>query len=112
MTLRPFPLHALPPLVLAAAMAWLCFNAAGPSAGTFFGGVAFAVLITPPFVAAEHSTRDRLIVAAAVFAGVALVWLLPLGDPYVTLRHWASAAAVLAAVIAAVAGVLVAFRIA
>src|SRR4051812_25904489 len=107
---RSILLHALTPLVLAAGMTLLCFSAAGASAGTFFGGVAFAVVITPPFVAAEQSLRDRLLVAAAVFAGVGLAWLLPLRDPYVTLRHWATAAAVLAAVIAAVAGVVVAFR--
>lgn len=121
MTLKPFrhlavamnrsiPLHALAPLVLAGAMTLLCFSAAGASAGTFFGGVAFAVLIAPPFVVAEDSPRDRLIVAAAVFAGVALAWLLPLRDPYVTLRHWAASAAVLAPVIAAVAGMVIALR--
>jgi hypothetical protein len=91
-------------------MTLLCFAASGASTGTFFGGVAFAVLITPPFVAAEQTTRDRIIVAAAVFAGVACAWLLPLRDPYVTATHWAAAAAVLASVIAAVAGVVVALR--
>jgi hypothetical protein len=107
---RSIPLHTLAPFILAAAMTLLCYSAAGASAGTYFGGVAFAVLITPAFVAAEDSPRDRLTVAAAVFAGVALAWLFPLRDPYVTLRHWAAAVAVLAGVIAAVFGVVVALR--
>ena len=54
--------------------------------------------------------RDRIIVAVAVFVGVALAWLLPLRDPYVTARNWLAATSVLAAVIGAAAGVVVALR--
>ena len=103
-------LYPLAPLVLAAAMTLLCFHAAGATPGTFFGGIAFAVLIAPPFVAAEQTMRDRVVVAIAVFVGVALAWLLPLRDPDVTVRHWLAAASVLAAVIAAVCGVVIALR--
>jgi hypothetical protein len=110
MTPRAFPLHAIAPFVLASAMTWLGYRAAGASAGTFFAGVAFAVLITPPFVAAEQTMRDRLIVATAVLGGVSLALLFPLRDPYVTVRHWAAAVAVLASVVAAITGVVIALR--
>jgi hypothetical protein len=107
---RAFPLHVISPFALAAASTWLCFLAAGASAGTFFGGVAFAVLIAPLFVAAEESWSDRARVAAAIVAAVAIAWLFPLNDPYVTIRHWAAAVSVLAAVVAAASGVVIALR--
>jgi hypothetical protein len=101
---------ALAPFLLSAATALVCFRAAGPSAGTFFGGLAFAVLIVPPFVAAERTWRLRFLVGGAAVAGTSLVWLYATRDPYVTIRHWLSAVAVLAALSAALGGTAVALR--
>jgi hypothetical protein len=101
---------ALIPAALAALTTLVCLRAAGATAGLFFGGFAFAALTAPPFAAAERTLRGRLLVGAAVTAGTALVWLVALRDPFVTIRHWLVATTVLATFVGAAAGAAAALR--
>lgn len=61
------------------------YLAVGSTLGLFFAGVLFAALLVPPLVLAEERLIDRLLVAAAVNDGIALIWLIPVFGGAITL---------------------------
>ena len=86
-------------LLLSAALAWLCYRAAGATLGMFLGGLGVVTILTPPLTLAAHHWRSRFAVLAAIIVGVAGVWLALLGQAKVpvTFMEWARCVIVLAA---------------
>lgn len=85
LTPRAFVRTALPPFLLAAAATGAGYLGAGATTGTFFAGVVVATLLVPTLAAAEESLTRRLLCAASIVDGIAIVWLLTLIDPLITL---------------------------
>jgi hypothetical protein len=100
----------LPPLLLAGVFTVVAYAAAGPTAGFFFACVVVATLLTPPLVLVEDTRLDQLLCVASVVSGIAAVWLLSLGEPSITLKHWLHADVVLASYCFALWGVAMLFR--
>jgi hypothetical protein len=73
---------------------WLLW-AVGRSLGLFFGGLAFAAIVTAPLILSETNWKSRLIITAAVFAAIALIWLACIFNNAITLPEWLGAAVVL-----------------
>ena len=93
------------PFFIAAAAAAACLVAAGPTAGLFFGGLAFATLLTPPLALTDPRPRKQLIAAADVAAGISGVWLLAVIDePALTAGHWFACTLLLIAYVLALWG--------
>src|SRR5262245_562969 len=61
------------------------YAAAGATLGLFFGGILLAALLVPPLGLIRSNTPDRLLVAAGVCDGIAVVWLVTLFGSSVTL---------------------------
>jgi len=61
-----------------------CYAAAGPTLGLFFGGMVFACLLMPPLSLIGRALAHRLLIAAAVCDGIALVWIATLFNSPVT----------------------------
>jgi hypothetical protein len=81
-----------------------CFAALGTKLGLFFGGIIFAALLVPPLVLAQERLVDRLMIAAAICDGIAIVWLIALFDGTIKLRQFLSCYVLLAAWCAALLG--------
>jgi hypothetical protein len=79
-----------------------CYAAVGATLGLFFGGIIFAALLVPPLVLAEERLVDRLLIAAAVCDGIAIVWLITIGT--ITLKQFLFCYILLAAWCAAMMG--------
>lgn len=60
----------------------------GPNLGFFFAGVMASALLVPALSLAESTLGLRLIVAAAITDGIAIVWLIALLLAPVTLVQW------------------------
>jgi hypothetical protein len=94
-------LTAAPALVISVVAGGLCAAAAGPTLGTFLGGLAMAVLLSGPLVLAEEGFWQRAVVAAAIADGIALSWLPAVFEVPLRLMHWLGAYAVVAGLVAA-----------
>jgi hypothetical protein len=107
-------LAGAPALGLGIASALVCYLVAGGRLGMFFGGIVAATLLTPPLVMGEERWLERLVVWAALVAGIALVWLAGVFSGQVTAGAWAANVLVLASyswAIAAIAVILHRLRI-
>ena len=62
-------------LILSLAVQGAVYLAVGATLGLFFGGIVFATLLVPTLCLAEDKILDRLIISAAVCAGIAVAWL-------------------------------------
>ena len=102
--------NVLPALLLAGVLTVVAYAGTGPTAGFFFAGVVVVTLLTPPLVLAEDRRLGQLLCAQSVVGGVAVVWLLALGEPSITASHWLRADAVLAGYGFALWGVAALFR--
>jgi len=98
---------ALVSLPIAFAAAGACWWAAGPSLGLFFGGIAFAAVLTPALVCGESTCLGRFLAAAGIWLGIGVVWLAAVFTTDTTLGQWTECAALLAAFILAMAGLCV-----
>lgn len=104
-SLRDFLAVALPPLLLLCAMTIGCYFAAGDGLGLYLGGIALAMVLTPPLVLAQRERMDRLVAAASVIDGVGVVWLVAMLRSDVTFTQWLAAYVLLAACVIGVAGI-------
>src|SRR5687768_13569680 len=107
---RSLLLVILPALALAVLLTAACYLAAGPSLGLFVGGLFVATLLAPPLVLWRDDGRDRVMIAASIVDGVALVWLAAVLTPETTFAHWLAAYVLLAAYVAALCGIALALR--
>jgi hypothetical protein len=81
-----------------------CYAAVGATLGLFFGGIVFAAILVPPLVLAEERIGERLLIAAAVCSGIAIVWGIMLIDSAITPRQFFCCYILLAAWCAALMG--------
>src|SRR5450432_1723305 len=81
-----------------------CYFAVGATLGLFFGGIIFAALLVPPLVLAEERLVDRVMIAAGICDGVAIVWLMPMIQGTITPRQFLFCYVLLAAWCAALLG--------
>ena len=84
--------------------------AAGTGMGFYFAGLTLAGILIPLLIAFEKRVRDALLVAAAIFKGVALVWLVFVFASDVTFGQWLGAYLVLLATSFAITGITLALR--
>src|SRR5687768_943327 len=94
------------------AAAWLCYRAAGPTLGLFFGPILLATFLVPPLVLAhDDSPLDAALALAGVVLGVMPVWFYvalanyPPDQPHATAADVLPCLLVLAAYALALAGI-------
>jgi hypothetical protein len=95
----------LPPFILAFIVTLCCCIASGTGLMLFLGAVALAMVLTPPLVLGHRRSIDRLLVAASIVDGVAVVWLAAIFRSDVTFGQWLAAYVLLAACVVAAAGI-------
>lgn len=93
-------------MLLGICAAALSYQAAGVSLGLPLAGFVFAAVIVPPMCAAETRLLDRLLVSAGANDGIAIVVLLAVLHPAITLVQWLQWYALMISWCAALAGVL------
>ena len=99
-----FATIAVPPFALLAALTTCCYLAAGATLPLYVGGVALALVLTPPLVLAHEQRVDRLLAAASIADGVGVVWLVATFRSDVTIAQWLAAYVLLAACVIAALG--------
>ncbi|MGB7159379.1 MAG: hypothetical protein WBD40_15030 [Tepidisphaeraceae bacterium] len=90
-TWRRFAIVALPPFILAVAATLACYLAAGTGLMLYLGGIALAMLLTPPLVLAYRDSLERLLVAASIVDGVGLVWFVAMLRSETMFAQWLGA---------------------
>jgi len=78
----------LPVMLISAIATALCWAAAGPSLGLFFGGVFVVTLMAPPLASGESTILRRLLAGGAAVDGVGLVFLVAVFTPSLTVVQW------------------------
>ena len=109
-TFRSLSAVVLPPLLLALVLTAACYVVSGPLLGTFFGGVLVATFLAPPLVLWRDDARARVMIAASIIDGVAIVWLLAVVTRQIAFRHWLAAYVLLTAYVAALCGIAIALK--
>jgi hypothetical protein len=104
-SLRSVLLTALTPLLLSLVAGLFCYVAVGATMGLFFGGVVIVALLAPPLALAHRDRMRQVVAVSSVVDGVAIVWLVAVADPSVSLVDWVRAYLLLGAWGAAVWGV-------
>jgi hypothetical protein len=64
------------------------YAAAGPTLGLFLGGMLLAAVGVPTLCLGASPLLHRLIIAASVCDGIAIVWIVPLFNSPLTLVQW------------------------
>jgi hypothetical protein len=95
--MRLVPWMAWVALVLSLATAMACYLAVGVTLGLYFGGLIFTSILVPTCCMTEQRVVSRLLVAAAVADGTAIVWLVCVFISSTTLVQWLMCYAVLLA---------------
>jgi len=107
-TIRQFIAVALPPFVIACALTTACYLAAGTGLMLYLGGLALAMVLTPPLTLMRESRLEQILAAGSIADGVGVVWLVAMFQSETTFGQWLSAYVLLVACIIAAAGVAVA----
>ena len=105
---KTFLAVASPPFFLLALLTAACYVAAGPTLGLYFGGLALAITLTPPFAVMHRAPIERVLAVASLIDGVGVVWLIAMFRSDVTFGQWLAAYVLLAACTIAAAGLTVA----
>jgi hypothetical protein len=90
------------PFLLSLGATGLCYVAAGPTLGLFFGTFFFAAIVVPPL---QQATTAPTAIFLGVVAGAAIVWLAAATQPDVYLSDCFKSLLILAAWILALLGV-------
>src|SRR5688572_25005674 len=100
----------LTPLLLSVASAIGCYLSAGPTLGTFVGGVVMVGLLTPALVLTADNWRTRGIVLLTILVPFWATWLWTTFRTDTRLIEWLACCLVLSAWAAAMAALSAAFR--
>ncbi len=99
---------AVPPFALLCITTACCYVAAGPTLAMYLGGLALAMVLSPPLVLAYRARMNQLLAAASIIDGVGVVWLVAMFRTDLTFVQWLSAYVLLAACVIGAAGAAVA----
>lgn len=99
---------AVPPFVLLFIATACCYIVAGPTLALYLGGLALAMVCTPPLVLAHRPRMNQLLAAASIIDGVGIVWLVGMFRTDLTFAQWLSAYVLLVACVLGVMGAAVA----
>jgi hypothetical protein len=101
---------SLPGLAVALLAGAACFAAAGGTLGLFLGCALLAVIVAAPLLAPARGWFDPLCIAGGIVDGIALIWLIAAIRSDITFRQWLECYVLLAAVVMALWGLIMALR--
>jgi hypothetical protein len=99
-------IRAVTLLLAAIALMTLTWFATGPTFGFFIAGLFARAVILPPLTLAATRSRDRLLDAAAIAGGIALVWLVACVDGRISFGQWIQSSVTLLAFAALLLGMV------
>ena len=99
------PCHVWPALLLSILVSALCYIAAGPTLGLFFGTFLLVTLIVPVLQSGDATLRGAANIAIGTCAGAGIVWVCAATQPDVYLSDCAKSLLVLGAYVLALLGI-------